>query len=198
MELFKKIGGDVNVSGALSSLEEKRGMWLDITGLQKFKGSPHFDTETIFLRWAKDQSEHAAFNEIDAIDYPALDEVPIFRDLIGAVSDKAGCESLGRAIVVSLRPGGVITKHIDEGVYADHYERFHLVLESKMGNTFYASRNDQEGEFANCKQGEIWWFNHKKPHWFHNFSKYPRIHLIVDCVAKKYRMEREPWIGRLD
>lgn len=162
-------------------------LWNEIQERQKFSGSPHGDTETIFLRWCKGLNLHSAFTEIPAFDCLAMGKLLEAHEHINYALSLASGQKLGRVLIVKLRPGGVITPHIDEGDYADHYERFHVVLKSQAGVLFTCGN-----EAVQMKAGEVWWFNHKEVHEVHNLSQSDRIHMMVDMVAPKFRRERMP------
>lgn len=165
-------------------------MWKEHTLRQTAAGSPHSDTRTIFLRWSKQISVETVFTDLEAIDYPAFDKLAQAREIMALTAKLTGAEVIGRAIIVSLKPGGRISPHADEGAYADHYERFHCVLQSDHGNKFMAG-GASVYETCEMRTGEIWWFNHKRTHWFENKSNRARIHLIMDMVSPTFRVERE-------
>lgn len=188
---FKRID-DVafDPSDLLVAVEKNPDLWKQVTNRQLYPGTAHADTETIFLRWCESQNVDAAFNDLEAIDYPALQLLPEVKPLFQQLGAAVKGEVLGRIILVNLIPGGYIRPHVDEGAYADHYERFHMSLQSDLGNMFFVGKPDYFGEFVHMKPGEAWWFNHKKTHWLANMSDRPRLHLIVDMVAPLYRRER--------
>lgn len=171
------------------AIDAKPELWNEITARQTTPGSPHSDTRAIFLRWSKDLSVHAVFNDIEAVDYPALKALDVARKYIAMTIGHVRGTKLGRVMIVSLKPGGRITPHVDEGAYADHYERFHLVIKSKPGN-FFCVGNAPHYQTAEMSEGELWWFNHKEQHWVVNNSNEERIHMILDVVAPHYRQER--------
>jgi len=182
---FIRVSAGADVRHLLYSLSRQPEIWNEITARQSFEDSPHKDTECIFLRWASDPNPEAAFTDLVAVDYLALRKLPEFRSAVSQVYSEVQGTKLGRAILVKLKPGGVIIPHADEGAYADHYERFHLVLDSEVSTTFYC-----DGESVEMRPGEVWWFNHKLEHWVINPTTQSRTHLIVDAVAPKYRRER--------
>ena len=104
---------------------------------------------------------------------PAL--VPLMRPIL----KKLQVEDMGRVLIVNLKPSGHVTKHNDQGTYADHYQRFHLVLKSNQWCS--QSCGDQKQKF---EVGEVWWFNHKKLHTADNVGMTDRVHIIFDCVTK--------------
>lgn len=190
---FTKVGSSFDVATLRSYISLQPELWGEITARQTTPGSPHGDTETIFLRWAKTQTIHAAFNEIPAVDYPTLAKLPVANQLIEDIAALVCGSEIGRVIVTKLKPGGKIEPHIDEGAYSDHYERFHLCLDASVGSNFGVRDKDETGDYqqvVNMFPGELWWFNHKKEHWVLNNSDTPRIHLIADIVAPLYRVER--------
>lgn len=189
--LFDRIRVGLDVSTLEKELLANTNLWDQVTARQDHPASPHKDTKTIFLRWAKDISVESVFTDLVAIDCPALDVLSDARKLIGEIATSVGALKVGRVILTSLKPGGFITPHSDEGAYADHYERFHLTLASDPGNHFVVEHGPDHYESAHMKQGELWCFNHKKVHHVFNGSRKDRVHLIVDAVAPAYRRERD-------
>lgn len=184
-----KTGADVKP--LLKALERNPHLFDQIKKRQETTGSPHKYTRAIFLRWCKSQTVEAAFTEIQAVDYPALADLPEARPLIMEVMKLSESRELGRVMIVEFEPGGMITKHSDEGLVADHYERFHISLDSDEGNWFFSYLPNKSREVVHMKSGEVWWFNHKREHELENRSNRPRLHLIIDCVAPAYRKERD-------
>lgn len=190
-ENFICLTDGVNVAPLVNELKACEYLWSQITGRQDTAGSPHTYTETIFLRWCHSREVSAVFTAIEAVDYPAYRELPEARTLVEFIQDQIPSDDLGRVIITRLKATSMIAPHMDTGDYADHYERFHLPLVSEPGNNFYSDVTERQGEFVHMLPGEIWWFNHKRPHYYYNGSASPRIHLIVDCVAPAYRRERD-------
>jgi len=189
---FECLTSDLDVRPLMRSIEAHPALWQQITARQTVPGTPHVDTQTIFLRWAAAQTIEAVFNDLDSVDYPALMALPEARSLFAQAVEHAGATHLARAIIVSLKPGGRITPHADEGAYADHYERFHMILQSDAGNLFHVAEPSTPHIYttAEMRPGELWWFNHKRTHWVENRSNRERIHLIMDMIAPSYRVER--------
>lgn len=179
---FKKLS-DLDVSWALDEVSDD--MWQEITARQDTPGTNHGDTETIFLRWSADQSIGAVFTDLVAVDYPARQRLPMISQLINQIHSVVGGE-LGRVILVKLKPSGMITPHVDEGQYADYYDRFHLPLSTNNEHTLYVEYREGCGEFCHMQVGELWWFNHKLKHYAVNGDT-DRIHLIVDIKTDRCR-----------
>lgn len=192
LQNFRHLCSGVDVAPLLSALERKPFLFDQITARQSTPGSPHRYTKAVFLRWCQTQTVEAAFTEIPAIDYPALAELPEAFPLICEIMKQAESRELGRVLITDLASGGVITPHPDEGTVADYYERFHLPLQSDDGNWFFSHLPKSKArEVVHMQPGEIWWFNHKRVHELENRSHRPRLHLIVDCVAPAFRVERD-------
>lgn len=188
-ESFECLTQSLDTRPLLKAIEAQPDLWNQITARQTTQGSPHVDTRTIFLRWAAAQTLEAVFNDIEAIDYPAMAMLNEAAPLVETAQMLAGASQVGRIIITSLKPGGYIKPHADEGKYADHYERFHLVLQSEPGNLFWLVNNAVPA-YRLMHAGELWWFNHKCTHWVKNNSKEERIHLIIDMVSDRYKVER--------
>lgn len=185
MRNFELLSTGLNVGPLSGALKRQPELWGEITGRQDHPASPHKDTECVFLRWCKNLDVQSVFTEIPAFDFPAMGKLREAHELINYTIRRVSALQLGRVLIVSLRPGGVITPHADEGAYADYYERFHIVLKSEYGNVFQCDE-----ELVEMKTGELWCFNHKTEHTVRNLSDQPRLHMIIDAVAPKYRRER--------
>lgn len=176
--LFRRLSAGLDVKPLLAALDAHPELWGMVTARQDFPGSAHHDTECVFLRWAADQSMEAAFRDLDAVWLPMPGDVwqALFNLLLVAMPPQS-LQQLGRVILPKLKPGGVIDLHTDEGAYAEHYQRFHISLQSDEGNSFTVG-----GESFHALPGELWWFNHRQPHTVSNASARPRLHLIVDAI----------------
>lgn len=175
---FVKIA-DIPVDGLMDDIADEE--WKEFTGRQDHPASSHKDTEAIYLRWSKSMSIDSVFTDIHAVDYPALDRHKQFRRVLAKIMYYTKGKELGRAMIVKLKPGGYIDKHTDEGDYAEYYSRYHLVLQSNDLVSFQVDlTNESHWETVNMVNGELWWFNHRKPHCVDNASDEDRIHLIVD------------------
>jgi hypothetical protein len=178
------------VAALLAAVQGDPELWRQITARQDHPASPHRDTEAIFLRWCAGLDVASVFSDLHAVDYPAFHKLHrhLWPLMDVAYANVGGLE-MGRAMIVNLKPGGFITPHADEGAYADRFERFHIPLQAEDGNEFHV-QGDDGAETAQMRPGELWWFNHKRLHAVGNNSDAPRIHLILDIVAPRYRRER--------
>lgn len=186
---------DISVGRLMHKINQHPELWAQITARQDTPGSPHKDTESIVLRWAEDQSISAVFNDVRAVDYPAAEVLmPEVGRVMQALMHGIDPEQklmLGRVLIVKLKPGGCITPHMDEGYYADFYDRFHVVLSSARGSAFVVGNEKRA-----FNQGEAFWFNHKREHTAVNDSSEDRIHLIADVRSPKHRALRGIYFQR--
>ncbi len=160
-------------------LESNRGLWKQITARQDFPGSDHKDTETIYLRGPAHMERPEDYMAVgNAADYMGnLESLPfcdaLVRDALAAIK----ATELGYVMVVKLKAGGIVTPHVDEGPYSDHFTRFHLVLSTNEGCLFHVG-----DEIQHMEAGSLWQFDHKARHQFINNGDTDRVHIIFDAV----------------
>lgn len=182
MKYFERIKADIDVAPICIALAANQHLWREITVRQDWPGSAHHDTQCIWLRGPQQITVDAVFNDLAAHDYAAMEALqPEITQLITPLLREIGVTELGRVMIVNLKAGGEIDKHWDDGAYAAHYSRFHLVLTSAEGNRF-----DCGDESVHMQQGELWWFDHRSEHCVRNDSKQGRIHIIIDAVTPRY------------
>ncbi len=177
MHHFQRLMTNLDVGPMLDALAAHPTLWDEITVRQDAPGSPHHDTECIWLRGPREITLDSVFNELRAVDYLSMESLAqAVYPLVAPVLRQIGSTLLGRVLIVNLKPGGRIDHHEDTGLYAKHFSRFHLVLKSKPGNAFTC-----EGETVHMEPGELWWFNHRGEHSVVNDSGEDRIHIIFDA-----------------
>ena len=175
---FKRIAEGLDVEPLLQLLDAKPELWKEIETRQKFTNSPHKDTETIHVRGALKMSAYYLMWDIGAYDYPCMEYLkPALVPLMRPILEQLQVKEMGRVMIVNLKPCGHVTKHNDQGTYADHYQRFHLVLKSNQHCSQTCGNELQRFEV-----GDVWWFNHKELHTAHNVGDTDRIHIIFDAV----------------
>ena len=175
---FRRIAEGLDVEPLLQLLDAKPELWKEIQTRQKFTNSPHKDTETIHLRGALKMSAYYLMWDVGAYDYPCMEYLkPALVPLMRPILEQLQVKEMGRVMIVNLKPCGHVTKHNDQGKYADHYQRFHLVLKSNQ-HCFQTCGN----ELQRFEVGDVWWFDHKKLHTAHNVGDSSRIHIIFDAV----------------
>lgn len=185
MPNFLRLLTDLDVGPMLAALRERAHLWQEITARQEAPGSPHHDTECIWLRGPRALNMDTVFNDTASVDYPPMTELAgAVYPLVAPLLRVLGSTRLGRVLIVNLKPGGVIDPHEDQGRYAKSYSRLHLVLQSEPGNAFTC-----EGETVHMAPGELWWFNHRGQHSVRNDSDQPRIHIIIDAQLPGHEVQ---------
>jgi len=180
---FKRLAQGLDIQPLLDAVSANPELWNAITVRQDHTGSAHKDTRAIYLRGPFDFTFKDYFMTVEAYDYPLMDELKdVLVPLLSPVLKELGVTELGYVMLVELKPGGHVKKHIDQGKYADHYCRFHVAITGEQGATLTVG-----GESQHFDPGELWWFNHKTMHYADNKSETPRIHLIFDAVTTRLR-----------
>jgi hypothetical protein len=194
--LIKLLASDIPTEALLQKLEANPERWKENTWRQDYVVqlerpiSPQEDTEAVMFRWAPENTIESVRDSLNVVMNKNAIEIPEIVPTILTCAKACGATEIGRAFVAKLKAGGRVIPHMDYGMYADHFERFHLVLQSDPGNEFSVQDSQGHQETVSMKPGEFFWFNHKETHWAVNNSKRPRMHLIIDMVAPKYRRER--------
>ena len=148
---------------------------------QNFPGSPHHDTECILLRGPADDISAATWQaEVAHENTRLLAEWPSARIVLDQISESHFRRTerrpiFGKIMVVSLRPGGWVDWHVDEGSYAMAHDRFHLCLCPSPAALLYSG-----AAVAALPMGQLTFVNNRIPHCATNFGVVPRVHLIVD------------------
>lgn len=184
MRNFDLIASGLDVVPLLDAIESEPARWYDITLRQRHPGSAHHDTETIFIRGPKLALD--LFNEIESIDYAPADSAIQIEALRLIEGLPLRIAELGRVMVVSLKAGGYIDAHTDEGDYAANFSRFHIAIHAEKGNVFHVGQ-----ESAHIRTGDCWWFNHRLEHEVANLSPDDRIHLIFDARVSSLYQKKE-------
>lgn len=179
--MLRRVAERIDVSAINRRLADNAALFGEIASRQVAKSSPHADTETIFLVGPAEMTADSAQHTLSLKAYPALQ---IFQcelvDILQTLEPIIGITDYGRSMIVKLRPGGKIEPHRDEGGYAEHYSRLHIVLQSAPEFQFWCG-----ADAVWMQPGEVWWFDHQQSHGGHNGSSADRIHLIVDVVANE-------------
>ena len=195
-EMIKLLASDAPIEPLVKELEAFPDLWKENTWRQDYTVklerpvSPQKDTQALMFRWAPENTIESVRDSLEVRNHANIIQFHDILPHICTCADIAGAKELGRAFVAKLKPGGLVIPHQDYGMYADHFERFHLVLTSDPGNRFFVQDHNGHVESAYMEPGQFFWFNHKCIHWAVNESSTPRMHLIIDMVAPKYRRER--------
>ena len=70
---FKRIATGLNVDPLLKLLDDKPELWTEITARQKFTGTPHKDTESIYVRGPLKMSQYYVMWDTGSYDYPCME-----------------------------------------------------------------------------------------------------------------------------
>lgn len=171
----------VDVSAAAKELAITSPRWDAMVMRQSFPGSAHVNTKCIPLRGA---SSFLASYEVHPKGgrrrTPAAMQLPRTCALVNEVTSGLNISELGNVLAVAFAPGGYIRPHIDEGVYADYFDRFHITITAPKGHWLQCA-----GEYAFPQVGDVFHFNHRVEHSGGNPSDEWRIHLIFDARLKE-------------
>lgn len=180
---FRKVAGELPVAPLLAALAGEPQLWERHTLRQEFFCSPHWATQSIYLRGPRAFTFEDYFMDTGAFPVPGPEDVEdAAANLVSRLLVMTNAGELGRVLIVKLPPGGVLIEHVDEGVYAEHYERIHVALATNERAVLVC--ND---EAMHVPVGEAWWFDHRAPHTARNMGDSERVHLIVDLVAPGLR-----------
>lgn len=185
---FIRIAEGLDVGPINKLLAAKPELWDEITARQKSSNSAHKDTECIFVRGPLKMSHYYVMFDLGAYDYPVMDYLErALVPLLKPVLDWLEVEEMGRVLIVKLKPGGHVNAHDDQGAYADHYARFHLVLQSNKDSSQTCGEQNQV-----FNVGDVWWFDHKQVHTADNAGDTDRVHIIFDAVTNLFPMGGVP------
>lgn len=167
--------GRFDVAQVVADLEGERASLFDLVTLrQTFPGSPHHATKCIFLRAPQSPRVEDYFEDVPHGVTRFLTDWPAMTDLVLAVSDKLP-GPIGKVLVVSLQPRAGIDWHIDEGNYAEAYNRVHLALVTNPGAILYSG-----GEAHYLEAGAACDYDVHVLHSAANYGDTPRVHLLID------------------
>jgi hypothetical protein len=187
MNNIKRILTGLNIEPIKQKLNAHPEWWDEITIRQDHPGSYHKDTEAIYLVGPVSFSYEDVYTNLGLMHYPHwADFDEELESLSTSIIQAAHLTRGGRVMLVKLKPGGVIDYHVDEGPYAEQFSRFHIPIITNPKCMISVDQDEQRSETEYMKAGEMWWFNHRKPHFVFNHGTEDRIHLIIDAVSEKY------------
>lgn len=198
---FKQLPDPVDVAPLLARLQAQPDLWNMDTERGRYVGSPHVQARSILLRgpvvegnwlatWAR-----AMQRDTEIVDYRVIERLQpeVGEAVMGVIEQLGPVGDLGRVMLTKLKVGGAIVPHMDEGLYADIYDRFHLCVDGGWANSFQCG-----GETIYPSPSHGFWFNHKREHSVENASPVERIHLIIDIQAPEFRALRGVYFQRED
>lgn len=157
--------------------------WRAETWRQEFAGTCHSATETIYYRMPENITPHGLFNDLTAAwraDTPAW-----VHDVVQKVAKGQNFKTIGRVMLVKLAPHSRVAPHIDQGLYATTFDRYHVVIRAE--NLTSELVVNHVSYFV--RQGGVVKLNHRTEHEAINHSDMPRVHLIIDGVLHGRRFE---------
>lgn len=165
------------VAGAARELQSHAPLWDAFTLRQSLPGSAHHDTKCIPLRG---NLSFPFALDITRTRTPYSDLLPECMSLANKLIAGLPVLEVGNVLLASLRAGGSIDPHVDEGPYADYFQRIHIVVDSGPGNLFIV-----DGITHAPRNGDVFIFNHHVTHSVENHSEKERVHMIVDVKLKE-------------
>lgn len=147
----------------------------------EYPGSAHHDTESILLRGPRDPTVENWFDDVEQINYPLLDEWKPAKNLLlrlrNAVAPLNGGKpgKLGKVMIASLKSGGHVDWHRDEGAYAAAHQRFHVGIVPSYDSFLLSG-----GQMLQVMVGQLVYFNNHIRHSAINDGEFSRVHLIAD------------------
>jgi hypothetical protein len=166
--------GHLDTLALIGDLWARRDLFDAVTLRQDAPGSAHRDTRAIFLRGPIEPARW--FDDIPHADYRFIEGWPSAAAALDRIATMLGGRTLGKAMIVALKPGGRIVPHIDEGAYPVAHDRYHLVLSTTPEAVLISG-----GERRHVAVGELVRFETALPHTAENDGAWERIHLIVDA-----------------
>lgn len=181
MRNFHKLGQGQDTAALLAAVQTRPALWNANALRQEFDNSPHKEAEDIWLRFNADPSVESCGDDLEAVNYPAWDALPMARPLVFNLMRYVEAERLGRVMITKLAPGAQILPHADIlGGYAHYYTRYHVVLQGLPGSLFHCG-----DETVNMRTGDIWHFNAHAVHSVVNNSADDRVHMLCDMRIPK-------------
>lgn len=175
---FERICEGLPIEPLLAALDARPDWWNEIVIRQIFLGSAHHMTQSIHLRGPLSFCYEDAFLSTATQDYPLLEPLmPVLMPVLSPLLTAIAYRELGRVLIVRLPPGGALDPHIDQGVYAEHFDRYHVALRTNADCCLVVDDEPQH-----MAAGEAWRFDHRKTHSAFNRGSVERIHLILDAV----------------
>jgi hypothetical protein len=175
MDNFKLLLDGLDTSGLKQYLKDHPQLW-DVITVRQDHTEQHKDTESIFIRGPVQFSKEEYLHGLESVDYPLpMELVNLLAPLMHPILTLLQPYHVGKIMLVKLKAGKEVLPHIDQGTYAKSFSRFHLAVDTCLGNKLVCEQESQHFE-----EGQVWWFNHRKDHSAFNKSAMDRVHLIFD------------------
>lgn len=186
---FKRARANVDVDALRNEILSQPEMWKVMTARQETIAVQR-ETESIFLRSATRNDTVPTEHNHDSAPSLYAKNYPLTMQWVQNFAREENAE-LGRILIAKLRPKGQVYRHHDHGDYYKVRDRYHLIISSFAGSLMTCGDED-----ALMREGEVWWFDNKKPHEAFNRSEHDRVHVIFDLLPQGRRSApAEPGIG---
>lgn len=174
---FRLMSSDCDIEVLRAEIVAQPEMWQVNTTRQNTL-TVQRETESVFLRAAR-RAENSAIALEDTHDSGPTQHAKRYPRTLEWVMEFARKRNgqLGRVILARLKPHGHVYRHFDRGEYYRVRDRYHLVISSAAGSLMRCADDE-----VVMREGELWWFDNKKPHESFNHSEEGRIHLIFDVL----------------
>lgn len=175
---FQEIGPVIGIDDALAELQGLSDPYADGEWRADMHFSPHVDSKTLVLIGPPSPSPRDILHSL-VLEPSVRDDIPNINRLLhnahGVIKALCPEAALARAMVVSLKPGGVVTPHIDIGHYAEATDRFHVPMQTNRMATL-----EIDGITGGLEVGSVYFVQKHQRHSAYNYGAEPRIHLIFD------------------
>jgi hypothetical protein len=145
------------------------------------KASPYKDTKIILLRGPKKPTPEAWKADVEQVDQPVLKEWKSAGAILTRIKNGAAqffggeVPEMGRAYIETLKPGGKIDWHVEDGDYAAAHVRLRLCLVPNPAAHLFC------GLTSRCLPwGELVRVEHRVLHSAVNLGNWATVNLVVD------------------
>lgn len=170
---------DIDVSKAKQELTDNPDIWERIRLRQNIPNSVHSETQSIYMRGPSEFTPEGIRNSLTSLNSRyAMENLPECLKVITQVIKKINPKRIGRILIINLKAGGSIKKHVDNGPYASEFDRYHIPIKTNDKVISYSPE-----DAVNMKEGELWLYPHKVEHYIENNGDTDRWHLVFDLRA---------------
>jgi quercetin dioxygenase-like cupin family protein len=139
----------------------------------------HKNTKSYRLVKGLITTEKSLFDAVNLEKTSLYYERPLCVEFLNSFIKKYG-GVLHRVSLVLLPPKCEVLVHSDNGEYYANKDRFHLVIKGSYNLQVF-------DETQYLKEGELWFFNNKRPHSAFNSTNEDRISMIFDVEGSLWR-----------
>ncbi|MCB0648977.1 MAG: aspartyl/asparaginyl beta-hydroxylase domain-containing protein [Saprospiraceae bacterium] len=157
----------------------------DLDICQEYVWKDHFNTSDYVGEWKIIALRSTTGESVEITASPAQD----YKDteLLSACSyfkkaiDTLECEKESVRLM-SLAAGSLIKEHTDNMLtYLEGNFRIHIPIRTEPEVTFFFNKVP-----VNMKVGEMWYGDFSMPHSIEHLGKFPRVHLVIDCLRNDW------------